>query len=162
MNKQVLEAKKTVVSEVNKTLLDSRCALVVSYQGLKVAQLTELRKGLKAVGATIKVHKNTLVRRAVDADGLSSLDALLKGPNALITAADATAALPVLSKFARKNKALVVKGAVIDGTYCDAEKIQSLAAVGSKEDVLAMLLSVLESPVVRFAAACKAVAEARQ
>ena len=162
MNNQVLEAKKAVVREVNQTLVGSKCAVIVSYQGLKVADLTKLRQGLKSVGATLVVHKNTLMRRAVDADGFNALDSLLTGPNALITAADPTAALPILSKFAKKNKALVIKGAIIDGTYCDVEKIQALSAIGTKEDVLAMLLSVLEAPIQRFAATVKAVAEARQ
>ena len=108
----------------------------------------------------MQVHKNTLMKRAIDADGFNALDSLLKGPNALITAADPTAALPILNKFAKKNKALVIKGAIIDGTFCDTAKIQTLGALGSKEDVIAMLLSVLEAPVQRFAATVKAVAEA--
>lgn len=162
MNSKVLESKKAVVQEINSTLVGSKCALVVSYQGLKVAAMNELRKNLKKVGAIFEVHKNTLMKRAVDADGLSALDSLLAGPNALITAADPTAALPVVSKFAKKNKLLIIKGAIIDGTYCDAAKIQALGALGSKEDVLSMLLSVLQAPVQRFAAAVKAVAEAKQ
>ena len=162
MNEKILEAKKAVVDEVTQTLVGSKCAVVISYQGLKVSELNVLRKGLKSVGATMQVHKNTLMKRAIDADGFNALDSLLKGPNALITAADPTAALPILNKFAKKNKALVIKGAIIDGTFCDTAKIQTLGALGSKEDVIAMLLSVLEAPVQRFAATVKAVAEARQ
>ena len=158
MNEKILEAKKAVVDEVNQTLVGSKCAVVISYQGLKVSELNVLRKGLKSVGATMQVHKNTLMKRAIDADGFNALDSLLKGPHALITAADPTAALPILNKFAKKNKALVI----IDGTFCDTAKIQTLGALGSKEDVIAMLLSVLEAPVQRFAATVKAVAEARQ
>ena len=136
MNEKILEAKKAVVDEVNQTLVGSKCAVVISYQGLKVSELNVLRKGLKSVGATMQVHKNTLMKRAIDADGFNALDSLLK--------------------------ALVIKGAIIDGTFCDTAKIQTLGALGSKEDVIAMLLSVLEAPVQRFAATVKAVAEARQ
>lgn len=136
MNEKILEAKKAVVDEVNQTLVGSKCAVVISYQGLKVSELNVLRKGLKSVGATMQVHKNTLMKRAIDADGFNALDSLLKGPNALITAADPTAALPILNKFAKKNKALVIKGAIIDGTFCDTAKIQTLVHSVQKKMLL--------------------------
>lgn len=162
MNPKVLESKKAVVTEVNSLLEKSNCAVVVAYQGLPVKALTTLRNSLKKVNAKMEIHKNTLMRRACDNEGYSALDPLLKGPNALITSSDSTSALPVISAFAKKNKALKVKGAVIERTFCDPDKIEALANVGGKEGALSMLLSVLQAPIRQFAVACKAVAEQKQ
>lgn len=162
MNSKVLESKKAIVAGLNEHLDGSNCVIVVSYQGLPVSSMTQLRKGLKKVGAKMEIHKNTLLRRAIDGEGYQALDSILKGPNALITSHESTSALPVLQQFAKKNKALVIKGAVIEKTYCDPAKIEALANVGGKEGALSMLLSVLEAPIRQFAVACKAVAEKQQ
>ena len=162
MNEKVLEAKKAVVNELNEHLKNSKCAIIVTYHSLPVSLLTQLRKGLKGVGAKIEVHKNTLARRALDAEGYQALEPLLVGPNALITSPDATAALPVLTAFAQKNKALEIKGAVIDGSFCDASKLADLGKVGTKENALAMLCGALQSPIRNFAYGLKSYAEKEQ
>lgn len=161
MNEQVLNAKKAIVADLTSHLAESNCVVIIAYKGLTVKNLSELRRGLKAVGASLEVQKNTLARRAVDQDGLSSLGSLLVGQNALVTSKDSISALPVLFKFAKKNKALEIKGGVIEKTHCDFDKLQELSKVGSKEGALSMLLSVLIAPVRNLAAGLKAVADAR-
>ncbi len=162
MNEKILEVKKEIVNGLNEHLKNSKCAIIVTYHSLPVVSLTQLRKGLKKAGAKIEVHKNTLVKRALDAEGYQSLEPLLKGPNALITCPDATSALPVLTAFAQKNKALEIKGAVIDGSFCDASKLADLGKVGTKENALSMLCGTLQSPIRNFAYGLKAYAEANQ
>lgn len=162
MNAKILEHKKTIVDDIYKTLDASNCAVVVSYAGIPVKKLNELRTALKKVGANMKVQKNTLVRRAVEEEGLQSLESLLTGQNAIVTSSESTVALPVLQNFAKKNKSFEIKGAIIEKTYCDPAKIDALANVGGKEGALSMLLSVLEAPIRQFAVACKAVGEQKQ
>lgn len=161
MNEQVLNAKKAVVADLSQHLASSSCAVVVAYKGLTVKSLSELRRSLKEVGASIEVQKNTMMRRAVDQEGYSSLDSLLVGQNALVSSKESVSALPVLFKFAKRNKALEIKGGVIEKTFCDAAQLQELAKVGSKEGAISMLLSVLLAPVRNLAAGLKAVADAR-
>lgn len=162
MNAKILEQKKVIVNDIYKTLDSSNCAVVVSYAGITVKKLNELRTALKKVGANMKVQKNTLVRRAVEEEGLKSLESLLTGQNAIVTSAESTSALPVLQNFAKKNKSFEIKGAIIEKQFCDAAKIDALANVGGKEGALSMLLSVLEAPIRQFAVACKAVGEQKQ
>ena len=162
MNPKVLESKKAVVAEIDSVLKDSNCAVIVSYHGLPVKALTQLRTSLKKVNAKMEIHKNTLLRRACDDESYSALDSLLKGPNALITSPDSTSALSIITQFAKKNKALKIKGAVIEKTFCPTDKLEALALVNGKEGALSMLLSVLQAPVRQFAIALKAVAEKQQ
>ena len=136
MNEQVLTAKKAVVAELSKRLSESGASIVVGYQGLTVKEMNSLRSALKEVGAKLEVHKNTLMRFAVNSDEHSSLNALLKGQNALVTSSDSIAALPVLFKFAKSNKALVVKGGVVEKSYMEIEQLQGRSKVGSREGAL--------------------------
>ena len=79
MNQQILAEKKETVSKINETLKVSHSVVIVSYSGLSVADVTQLRIDLKKAGARLSVHKNSLLKKAVDEDGLSQLDGLLKG-----------------------------------------------------------------------------------
>ena len=67
MNQQVLLAKQETVAEISKSIKEAGSVTVVSYQGLTVAEMQELRKTLEKEGASIVVYKNTLVRRALAA-----------------------------------------------------------------------------------------------
>lgn len=159
MNQQILAEKKEVVSKINDTLKNSHSTIVVSYSGLSVSEVTKLRTDLKKAGARLTVHKNTLMKKAVDEDGLQELDALLKGPNALVTSVEEGAGLSVLKEFAASHKKFEVKGGMIDGTFCNAEKLAELAAIGNKENAIAVFLSTLQAPLTQFALAIKAVGE---
>jgi large subunit ribosomal protein L10 len=159
MNKNVLKSKETEAARISDELNSSKCAILVTYHKLNVSKLSVLRNELKNVDAKFEVNKNTLVRRALNTDALKNFDSILVGPNAIITCGDPTAALPVLAKFVLTNKAMEVKGAVIDGTFCNADRAMSLAAVGTKENAIAIFLSALQSPVTRFAMVLKAYGE---
>jgi ribosomal protein L10 len=159
MNQQILAEKKEAVSKINDTLKNSQSTIVVSYSGLSVSEVTKLRSDLKKAGARMTVHKNTLMKKAVDEDGLQELDALLKGPNALVTSTEEGAGLSVLKDFALTHKKFEVKGGIIDGTFCNAEKLAELAAIGTKENAIAVFLSALQAPLTQFALAIKAVGE---
>ena len=104
MNQQILAEKKETVSKINETLKVSHSVVIVSYSGLSVADVTQLRIDLKKAGARLSVHKNSLLKKAVDEDGLSQLDGLLKGPNALIVSKEEGDGLSVIKSFAESHK----------------------------------------------------------
>lgn len=158
MNQQILAEKKEVVSSLTENLKSSHTTVVVSYSALSVAEVNQLRASLKKAGAKMSVHKNTLMKKAVDSDGLSELDSLFKGPSALVTADEAGAGLEVLGEFAKAHKKnFTVKGGMLDGSFCNADQLNELANVGGKEGALSRLLSVLEAPLVQFALTIKEV-----
>lgn len=161
MNQTVLESKKSVASEIQDKFQNSSSTVVAEYRGLSVAEVTQLRRALRAEGVEMKVYKNTLAVKAADAAGYGDLKDALTGPNALVFGQDETAAARVLAKFAKKHEALVLKGGVVDGKVVDVDTIKSLSALPNREGMLSMLLSVLNAPVSSFARVVKAVADAK-
>lgn len=160
MNQQVLAQKKETVRELNEILKKSHSAIVVSYSGLSVDEINGLRHDLKEAGARLSMRKNSLMRKAVDEDGLSALDSTLKGPSALVTSEEEGAGLKVLNDFYENHsKKFAIKGGVIGGVYCDQEKLAELAPIGTKNNALSVLLSTMQSPLVQFALTLKALAE---
>jgi large subunit ribosomal protein L10 len=159
MNKDVLEAKKKIVGEISDGLKSSATVAVVSYQGLTVAEITELRRALAAKKATMGIYKNTLVARALKERGETGLEKFLDGPNAFIFSPDVSAGPAVLHKFARTHEKLVIKGALAEGTVVEAKGFAELAKLPAKETLLSMFCMVLNEPVAAFARAVKSIAD---
>lgn len=161
MNQAVLNAKEALVAQISEQIKNSSSSVVVEYRGLSVAEVTELRRNLRAEGVEFKVYKNSMVERAVDACGYTELKESLKGPNAIAFSTDATAPARVLASFAKKHEHLILKSGIVEGKVVDVKTINELASLPNREGMLSMLLSCLQSPVRSFACAVKAVADAK-
>lgn len=159
MNQTILEQKQQVVNEIAEKFNHSDSAVVVEYRGLTVAEVTELRRNLRAEGVEFKVYKNSLAVRAAEAAGFGGLSESLSGPNAIAFSEDAVAPSRVLAKFAKAHEKLVLKGGVVEGKVVDVNTIQELASLPNKEGMLSMLLSCLQAPTRSFACAVKAIAD---
>ncbi|MBW5449187.1 50S ribosomal protein L10 [Cohnella sp. CFH 77786] len=158
-NAKIIAGKQQVVEEIAAKLKESTTTVVADYRGLNVAQVTELRKQLRAAGVEFQVLKNSLVSRAADSVELSDLNEVLSGPTAVAFGKDAVAPAKIINDFAKKNDALKIKGGVVEGRVVDTAQIQALANLPSREGLLSMLLSVLQAPMRNVALAVKAVAE---
>ncbi|MCZ1266399.1 MULTISPECIES: 50S ribosomal protein L10 [Paenibacillus] len=159
-NAKVIQAKQESVDAVTAKLRESVTSVVVDYRGLNVAQVTELRKQLREAGIEFQVLKNSLLRRAAAAAELTELNEVLTGPSAIaFSVDDVVAPAKILNDFAKKNDALELKGAVVEGRVIGVQEVKALAELPSREGLLSMLLSVLQAPVRNFALAVKAVAE---
>lgn len=131
-------------------LEDIQAVWVVDYRGLTVKESEELRNSIREAGATMKVHKNTLVRLALKEMDMPSLDEILSGPSAFVFAAgDPIASAKALKDFAKKNENLVIKGGIMDGAFVDAEAVEKIAALPSREELIAKLLGSLQNPMVK-------------
>ena len=160
MNQTIIDAKKQVVSEIAEKFKSAQAAVVCEYRGLTVAEMTDLRRQLRAENIELKIYKNTMTARAADELGYEGLDATLTGPNAIAFGNDdAVAPARVLVDFAKKHDALVVKGGVVEGKVVTDQTIKELSALPNREGMYSMLLSCLVSPIRGFALAVKAVAE---
>jgi large subunit ribosomal protein L10 len=158
-----IELKQQIVSEIADKLKNSVSTVVVDYRGLSVAEVTELRKQLREAGVEFKVYKNSMTRRAAEANGLGELNAALTGPNAIaFSTEDVVAPAKILNDFAKKHEALELKAGVIEGNVATADEIKALADLPSREGLLSMLLSVLQAPIRNLALVTKAVAEQKE
>ncbi|MDY4788360.1 MAG: 50S ribosomal protein L10 [Bacilli bacterium] len=163
MNKEIMASKEAVVSTIVEAVKTSQSFSVVEYRGLTVNQLETLRKELRKEDAELKVFKNTLVSKASEQLGYNELEEVLSGPNAfVISHKDAVSGPKVLSKFAKTNDKLVIKGGVVEGKVVNANELKVIATLPNKEGLLSMLLSCLTSPVRSFACAVKAIADKEQ
>jgi large subunit ribosomal protein L10 len=159
----IIELKQQIVSEISDKLKNSVSTVVVDYRGLSVAEVTELRKQLREAGVEFKVYKNSMTRRAAEANGLADLNAALTGPNAIaFSTEDVVAPAKILNDFAKKHEALELKAGVIEGNVATADEIKALADLPSREGLLSMLLSVLQAPIRNLALVTKAVAEQKE
>jgi large subunit ribosomal protein L10 len=159
----VIEQKKLIVDEIAEKFKNSVTSVVVDYRGLNVAEVTELRKQLREAGVEFKVYKNSMTRRAAEANGFEGLNESLTGPNAIaFSNEDVVAPAKIINDFAKKHEALEIKAGVIEGNIATVAEIQALAELPSREGLLSMLLSVLQAPIRNLALATKAVAEQKE
>ena len=153
--------KQTVVADVAAQVARSQTLALAEYRGLTVAHLDVLRKQAREKGVYLHVLKNTLARRAVAGTPFEVASESMVGPLIYGFSEDAVAAAKVLSDFAKGNDKLIVKGGAYAGKALSAEGVKSLAAIPSKEVLLAQLLGLMQSPISRIARVLAAIAEKR-
>ncbi|MCL1797987.1 MAG: 50S ribosomal protein L10 [Eggerthellaceae bacterium] len=142
-NKQNLET----VAKIKEDLADIGALWVVDYRGLSVKEIQNLRNAIRESDACIKVYKNTLMHLALADLGLPSLDEILEGPSAFVfTGEDPVASAKALKTFAKTNKNLSVKGGMMDGMFLSAEKVEAVASLPSREELIAKLLGTIINP----------------
>ena len=125
--------------------------MLTEYRGLNVADISALRRSLRAAGGDYKIYKNTLVRFAARDLGLEIED-LLTGPTAIaFVTAIPVAVAKALRDFARTNQNLVVKGGVLGDKLLSADETRALADVAPREELLARLAGAMAAPMVQFA-----------
>ena len=161
MNQEILKSKQETVAKITESLKDCGSMTIVEYRGLTVAQISDLKKSLKAVGSTFSVYKNTLFTRASNDLGYSDLDQYLTGSNAYVFSKELNAGPKVLAKFAKRNENLVIKAGLAEGKVLDAAGVKTLATLPDKNGMLSMFLSCLNAPIQKFAATVKAVADSK-
>lgn len=135
---KILNEKKQVVSEIQDLVKNSESVIIFTYQGLTVADLRALRRKLRDVDATIKVFKNTLVKRALD-DLKLDLSEFLEGPNAILFGKNLLEPIKVLSEFAKTNDKMDIRVGIISGKPADLDTIKEYASIPSREGLLTML-----------------------
>jgi large subunit ribosomal protein L10 len=162
MNQSVIDAKKVVVEEIQSKIASSSSTVVVEYRGLSVAQLTTLRRKLRAENIEFKVYKNSMSQRAAEASGFSDFAATLTGPNAMAFSDDAVAPARVLAEFAKKNKALIMKSGIVEGKVVDAAGLSTIATLPNRDGMISMLLGMFQSPVRNFAYAISQIADQKE
>jgi large subunit ribosomal protein L10 len=143
--------KVAVVDEVRSRFEGSDAVIVTEYRGLKVKDLSALRRSLQPLGAEYRIYKNTLVRIAAEAGG-EDMARLLTGPTGLtFVKGDAAAVTKALRDFARTNQLLLIKGGLLGRSVLSAQETVALADLPSREVLLARLAGGLAAPLQSFA-----------
>ena len=164
-SKKNLAAKQAYVKELNEKLSSAMAGVVVSYNGISVADDTKLRKELREAGVEYTVVKNTMLRLAVKGTQYEALSECFKGDTAIaISPEDPAAAARILCKFADadKSKRFTVKGGFCDGQVMDAAGVRSLSTMPNREGLLSMLAGSLSGIIGGLAVALQAVADKQE
>lgn len=153
--------KATVVAEVSAQAARSQTLALAEYRGMTVAHLDALRRQARDSGVYLHVLKNTLARRAVAGTPFESASDAMVGPLIYGFSEDAVAAAKVVVDFAKGNDKLVLKGGSYAGRLLDENALKSLAAIPSREVLIAQVAGLLKSPIQRLAGVLAAVADKR-
>jgi large subunit ribosomal protein L10 len=141
------EAKQAAVADLVAALSKAEGAIVSDHRGLKVSEISKVRRELRAKGITYRIVKNRLARIAAQEAGRDDLVPLLTGPSALaVGAEDETALARGLLDAVRPYRTVTVRGAAIRGTTYDAEAVVRLAALPGRDVLLAQLAGGIASP----------------
>ena len=145
-----LEQKQTVVAEMAKQISGAQAIVLAENRGMAVAAMTQLRAKARASGVFFRVVKNTLVRRAVVDTPFATLADKMVGPLAYGIGPDPVAVAKVLSDFAKGNEKFVIAGGAMPGQLMSAKEISALAALPSREELIARLLGTMQAPIVKL------------
>ena len=151
--------KAAVVADVSAQAAKSQTLALAQYRGLTVVHLNKLRRDAREKGVYLHVLKNTLARRAVAGTPFEVASESMAGPLIYGFSADAVAAAKVIADFAKGNDKLVIIGGAYAGKSLDANGVKALAAIPSREVLIAQIAGLLKSPIQRFAAVLAALAE---
>lgn len=159
-SEKVLEVKKQQVAKLKERFEASCAGVIVSYEGISVADDTKLRKELREAGVQYTVIKNTLVHLALEGTGLEGMDSVLEGTTAIATSTDDyVAAARILGAYAEKSETFKMKSGFLDKDVIGLEKLNELSKLPSREVLLATVLSAFNAPIAAFARAIQAIVD---
>jgi len=144
------QQKQTTVDSLGGGLKDAKSVVFANFQGLTVAQSDELRKAARKEGVSVLVAKKTLVRRALEAMGLSADIASFQGGLATFIGKDEVSPAKVVATFAKKNEVVTIFGGILEGKFIDAKMVKSLSALPGKQELLSMMVRSLNAPISGF------------
>ena len=147
------DSKAEVVAGLKELLQESQLAMIVDYQGLSVAEITDLRRRLQPSGTTCKVTKNTLMRLAIaENDDWQPMNQFLKGSSAfLLVREDVRGAVKAYQAFKKDTKKTEFRGGVMQGQALNEDQVKAIADLPSKEELMAQVAGAINSLATKLA-----------
>lgn len=144
--------KETAVKSFTDRLEKSKAIMLANYQGLTVRQMTELRGRLRGIKSTMQVMKNRLAKMAFKARSIEGVEGYLKGPTLVVLSdTDPVGQAKILVEYAKGNGNLKLKAGIVEGKVLVANQVRVLAALPSREVLLAILLGSFNAPASNLA-----------
>jgi large subunit ribosomal protein L10 len=144
--------KALVIAQTREELESSQGTVLADYRGLTVKQMGQLRERLAQAGVTLRVVKNTLIKRAADEAGIEGLEPYLTGPTAVAYSPDdPVAAARVLAQAQREFRKMEIKAGILEKRAISADGVRELADLPSKEVLLGRVVGTLNAPIQRLA-----------
>jgi large subunit ribosomal protein L10 len=146
------EGKTTSIADLRKMLGDAQGAVLTDFRGMSVAEITELRSLLRKSAVEYKVVKNTLAKIAIKETALAGLAPYFEGPTAVaISPADPVAAPKALTAWGKGRPTFTIKAGVVEGRVVGPAELAELAALPSREVLLARMAGAFQAPIQALA-----------
>ena len=151
------EQKIELVNSIAAEIKESAGVIVTNYKGLTFDQMDEIRRSFKDAGNDYRVIKNTLLKKALNAENITEIDNTLVEPTAVVVVkSDFAAAAKLAKKYAKDavmSKFFVIKGGYFDGMALDQSGVEKIADLPSREELLAKApkaLGSMNAPITNF------------
>ena len=152
MEKAVDRSEKAEeIAKLNQTFKDANLVVITRQSGLTVQEVTDLRRKVRAAGASYKVAKNRLTLRALEGTSFKALGTLFTGPTAIAYSKDPVAAAKVISAFAKDNEKLTIVGGALGENTLDVAGVQALATLPSLDALRAKIIGLIQAPATKIA-----------
>lgn len=157
---KAIEVKKQIVEEIKNNIQNAASVIFVDYKGITVAEDTKLRKECTENNVTYKVYKNRLLVKALNDLGYTDFDpTMFEGTTSVAFASDEVTAARIMCNTINDIKKMQVKFGYVNGKLANANEIEALSKIPTKEVLVAMLLGVLQGPVSSLARALSEIAK---
>jgi len=145
--------KEKLVEELGQIFESSGVVVVAHYAGITVAEMQDLRAKMRAAGGSVRVAKNKLAKIALEGKPCASIGNLLTGMTVLSYSEDPVAAAKVVEAYAKTNDKLVILGGAMGNAALDAAGVKAVAAMPSREELIAQIVSCIGAPASNIAGA---------
>jgi len=145
--------KEAVVGELGQIFSDSGVVVVAHYTGLTVAEMTDFRNRMREAGGSVRVAKNRLAKIALEGTPSASIASLLEGQTVLAYSEDPVTAAKVVEAYAKDNEKLVILGGAMGENPLDKAGVKAVAAMPSREELIASIVGCIAAPAANIAGA---------
>ncbi|MFA5777710.1 MAG: 50S ribosomal protein L10 [Parcubacteria group bacterium] len=152
---QTKKQKKQIVEEIVSKVKEAKAVVFSDFKGVKVKDLTLLKKELRKEGVDFKVSKKTLINIAFKEAGIEVDTKKMEGQVAVsISTKDEVSAAKIIEKFAKTNQNLKILGGILENKLMSIEQVKALAKLPNKEEMLGMLVGTIKAPISGFVNVC--------
>lgn len=148
--------KEAFIQSLNGELSTAGVVVVTHYSGLNVQSISQLRNQMREAGATFRVTKNRLTKRALEGTPYAGIADMFSGPTAIAFSDDVVAPAKVAVEFSKEFDALVVVGGAMGETRLDADGVKALAALPSLDELRARIVGLVQAPAQKIASVVQA------
>lgn len=157
------DLKAEQIQLIKEQISNAKSFVLVEYEGINVEEDTKLRSNFRQNGVKYQVHKNRLLKIALNELGYNEFDSYLEKTTAIALAnEDALAAAKITTEASNTIKAIKTKCGMMDGKFVDASVVAQLATIPSKDVLLAQLCGLLQSGLSGLARALSQIAEQKE
>jgi large subunit ribosomal protein L10 len=143
--------KEEILGGYEEAMASAEHAFVIGFKGITVNQVNDLRNKVRKSGGQYVVIKNTLARLAVAGKPLEQVKEHFTGPTAVAySLEDPVALAKVLTDFAKDAPVIEFKGGLVEGRPIAASQVKEIASLPGRQELLAKLLFLMQSPIQRF------------